>query len=59
LGALNDEQEYIPEDDLPNLIWWDDIIVLSQLLMDEHHVFLVLRHFGVQDFWIVKNEKLP
>ena len=43
LGALNVEKEYLPEDDLLNLTWWPDVIVLSQLLMDESHVSSVLR----------------
>jgi hypothetical protein len=49
LGDLNVEQEYLLKDDLPNLTWWTDVIVLSQLLMDEHHVSLALRALGVLD----------
>jgi hypothetical protein len=47
LGDLNAEKEYIPEDDLPKLAWWLDIIMLSQLLMDENHVSSVLQQFGL------------
>jgi hypothetical protein len=47
-----------PEDDLLNLMWWPNVIVLSQLLMDEHHVSSALRHFELREFWIVKHEKL-
>jgi hypothetical protein len=43
LGSFECEQEYLPEDDLSNLTWWPDVIVLSQLLMDERHVSSTLR----------------